>query len=335
MTEEDSVALVRRPPSAVEDARAGAKRIQSTIVADVLALTKKQQSTPVAAKFRIGQHEWCEPDYRQILIWAEALKLKPEEVIERLLKGRRRADESWRETRFENGRLLKIHWDADLLPLNDFQMGDGLRTTHFAVSAALHWGVWGGWLGLKLPHLTHLACGNGFLTEIDLSGCPRLHFLDCAFNSISHLDLTSVPNLTELYCVGNDIEELDLSPVPRLIKLNCMANSVGRKVKGLKRLTMPRLPDLTSLSCSSNSLSSLGLSGLPNLTFLDCCKNEICRLDLNDVPLLEELFCHSNPMGFLDIRPLHHLKHCCWKDVMADSCEIHLIQRSDQHFRAP
>jgi len=337
MTEEDNVALVRRPPSALEKAQPGAKRILSDIVADALALADKKPTAPAAAKFRIGQYEWCEPDYRQILVWAKACSLRPEEVIERLLKGPKGTNDSWRETRFENGMLLKISWDFELLPLWDFQWIDGLRITHLFIYSQPYMAILpDGWarkrLPLKLPQLTHLACPRVGLRELDLSECPRLHALGCSENWITHLDLASVPNLTALDCRANDIEELDVSPVPRLIELHCGHNGLLRQVKGLRRLTMPRLPNLTSLSCYSNRLSSLDLSGLPSLTCLDCSRNEIRGLDLSTVPLLEELSCHSNPMKFLDIRPLHHLKHSYWEDIMADSCDIQLIQRPDQHF---
>src|ERR1700722_19470516 len=37
---------------------------------------------------KIGEYEWCEPDYRQILLWADQLSLPPEEIIRRLLDRR-------------------------------------------------------------------------------------------------------------------------------------------------------------------------------------------------------------------------------------------------------
>jgi hypothetical protein len=84
VTEENNVALVRRPPSALEKAEPGAKRILSGMVADALALADKKQTVAVTAKFRIADYDWCEPDYRQILIWADALGMKPEQVVQRL-----------------------------------------------------------------------------------------------------------------------------------------------------------------------------------------------------------------------------------------------------------
>ena len=337
MGEKDDFALVRRPPSALEKAESGAKRILSGMVADALALADKKRTAPAAAKFRIGEYQWCEPDYRQILIWAKALRLRPEEVIERLLKGPTGTNDSWRETRFENGMLLKISWDFELLPLWDFQWVDGLRITHLFIYSQPYMNIYpDGWarkrLPLNLPQLTHLDCRQVGLQELDLSGCPQLHVLGCSGNWISQLDLAAVPNLRELSCTVNNIEELDLSPVPRLIKLNCGINGVLRQVRGLRRLTMPSLPNLTTLSCFSNQLSSLDLSGLPNLTLLHCSENEIGALDLSKVPFLEELDCHSNPIRSLDIRPLHHLRYCSWRVPAGESWERRLIQRPDQHF---
>ncbi len=72
MDEKKENALVPRPPGAVEKAVPGAKRILSGMVSDTLALASREQRALAPTKFRIGDYEWCEPDYRQILIWAEA-----------------------------------------------------------------------------------------------------------------------------------------------------------------------------------------------------------------------------------------------------------------------
>src|SRR5437773_2598175 len=85
MSEKNDFALMRRPPGALEKAAPGAKRILSGMVEDTLALANRNPSTVAAARFRIGEYEWCEPDYRQILIWARATSQKPEEVISCLL----------------------------------------------------------------------------------------------------------------------------------------------------------------------------------------------------------------------------------------------------------
>jgi hypothetical protein len=337
MAKAENLSLIARPPAAIEKAGPRTKRILSDMVTGTLTLAKREHLLPAEPRFRIGEYEWCGPEYRQILTWAKALKLRPEEVIERLLKGPKGSIDAWWETRFENGMLLKVSWDFELLPLWDFQWVDGLGTTHLFLHSQPHMAILPeGWarsrLPLKLPQLTHFACRHVGLRELDLSECPRLHTLDCSWNWIAHLDLASVPGLTALECQANNIEELDVSSVAGLIKLNCERNGVLREAKGLRRLTMRRLPNLTSLSCSCNQLPSLDLSGRPNLTSLDCSENHIRELDLSTVPLLERLSCHSNPMKVVDIRPLHHLEWCYWESPLADSCETQLIQRPDQHF---
>jgi len=85
MKEKNDFALVPRPPSAVEKSEPGAKRILSGMVADALALRKDVSA--LAKTFRIGDYEWCKPDYRQILAWAKVTNLKPEDFIAALFTG--------------------------------------------------------------------------------------------------------------------------------------------------------------------------------------------------------------------------------------------------------
>src|SRR5712691_11101712 len=83
MPDTEDFSLVPRPASAIENTSPGIRRVLSGIVADALALAQKPKSVTAEAKFRIGEYEWCEPDYRQILTWAKALCLEPEEVVRR------------------------------------------------------------------------------------------------------------------------------------------------------------------------------------------------------------------------------------------------------------
>src|SRR6266550_4484466 len=80
MNENNEFALVPKPPGALEKSEPAAKRILSGMVADTLALGKEAFS-PVAKSFRIGEYEWCEPDYRQLMTWAGAANFKPEDVV--------------------------------------------------------------------------------------------------------------------------------------------------------------------------------------------------------------------------------------------------------------
>ena len=75
MIEKDNFALVPKPPSSLRKAELGRRGVLSDMVADALALANKAHSKPARAKFRIGKYEWCEAHYRQVLIWAEALRI--------------------------------------------------------------------------------------------------------------------------------------------------------------------------------------------------------------------------------------------------------------------
>jgi len=163
------------------------------MVTDTLALAKKEQFIPTTARFRIGEYEWCEPDYRQILIWAKTLRLEPEEVIQRLQDGKDDGlvpAESWGGTQFADGRLLKINWDFELLRMEDFEYVldgvahkdqkdfewvEGLRTTHLSFSCRKYSEpLYGKTLKVALPELTHLACPGLGVTHLNLSSMSKL-----------------------------------------------------------------------------------------------------------------------------------------------------------------
>ena len=77
-------ALIIRPSSAVERIGSGPRGILTRMVSDALAVARSQDKALTVARFRIGDFKFRDPDYRQILLWAKALKLKPETVVRRL-----------------------------------------------------------------------------------------------------------------------------------------------------------------------------------------------------------------------------------------------------------
>lgn len=330
MNEKIDFILVKRPSSALEKVAPGAKRVLSDMVADALVLAKKEQSALTAAKFRIGDYEWCEPDYSQIMLWARSLKLNPPEVLDRLLNGKRAQWEpAWAETKFDKGKLLKIHWDFDLLPLKILEWVDGLITTHlsfyFNGSPSSYTNRS---LNLNLPNLTHLHSPSLSANYFDLSLVPNLEVFDCFGNNLKELDLSKNLRVTYLHCSCNALEHLILPQPSALVSLSCSNNK-------LSVLDLSGAIDLEGIGCDANKLLSLDLSGVPKLKRLSCTRNEIAKLDLSMVPLLESLICYSNRLEFLDVRSLRHLKICHWESVLGEpnNCVIpRLIQRLDQHF---
>lgn len=315
MNEKDNFALVPKPPSSLLKSEPGTRRILSGMVADTLAVATKETCKPAKARFRIGNYEWCEPDYRQILVWAKALALDPEEFVKRL------QTPGFLERWNRSGRIVEAVWDRTTLPLPEtFEWVEGLVITHLE--------FWGHprqkpalrALAPSLHHLTHMSCADLGLELLDLSGVPSLSFLFCPGNKLSRLDLSLAPNLRTLLCNQNRLEELDLTITANLTRLDCQLN-------GLKKLVLPRMPMLDKLFCWDNRLSNLDLSGLPNLTALWCAGNGITELDLSQLQRLEDLDCRSNPITTLDVRPLRALK-----DLEFDRDKTRLLQRPDQHF---
>ena len=329
MNGNDDFALVPKASGAVEKAQPGTKRVLSGMVADTLGLATKEQLKPAKARFRIGEYEWCEPDYRQILLWAESLWLEPEQIIKRLLDGERALvpEHFGAETRFVAGRLERINWDFDLLPIQGFEWVEGLKTTHLSFKPQLHrQPLEGKTLSAPLPQLTHLACpdlglirldlcrthellelvcrGNR-LREIDLSVVPKLTKLWCYQTGLSRLDLSSVPNLVNLHCGNQVLQELNLRPVPKLEELDCQSTR-------LSRLDVSSLSKLRRLACGNNpdlgyhkGLTELNLGHLSQLEYLHCGNHfrpgKLSCLDLSGVPHLVELRCFENEIEELDL----------------------------------
>jgi hypothetical protein len=278
-----------------------------------------EDGTSLTPQHTIGEHVFCEPDYEQVMLWSDALELEPETVIERLLAYRTATSEKENATQITNGRIVKLGWDIELLPLESFEWVDGLvieSIAFFVRSRPKSERT----LSLPLPKLLSLKCEVMGLASLDLTAVPLLTELDCSDNRLSDLGLSAVSLLTELDCSDNRLSELDLSTVPLLIELDCSNNR-------LSELDLFAVPLLTKLECSDNPLSELDLSAVPLLTALDCSGNRLSELDLSAVPLLTKLWCPYNQITDLDIRPLKHLETLGY-----DADKTRLIQRPDQHF---
>lgn len=290
MNEKKEKALVPRSPIAIEKAVPSVKRILSGMVADTLVLVSKEQHAPVAKKFRIGKYEWCEPDYRQILIWAEETGLEPGEVI-RCLHNYSDLDHYHRiagsnpyevpffkRLHFADGKLLKVSFDLRVLCCRRLQWVNGLEITDLAF----------------------LGGPDASLSALGSLPLERLVSLDCSHLGLTRLNLTQVPQLKELDCPGNQLDELQSHCVPELTHLDCSNNQIFN-------LDLSRCSKLIRIECDGNRLKSLDLSSALELKYLNCADNQISELDLSSHTNLEEVHCWGNPILFLDIRGLKHL----------------------------
>ena len=288
MNEKNNFALVPRPSGALEKVHPGAKRILSGMVADTLALAPKEQVVSPSRKFRIGDYEWREPDHQQILLWAKALGMEPQEVVQRLLTGK---SQNWNDTIFADGSLVKVNWDFELLPIEMFEWVDRLVMTHLAFSSPPEKMPN---LALRLPLLTHLSFTGFRFNKLDLSAVPKLESLRCDFNELTSLDLSAVPLLRWLHCERNKLTEMNLSSVPLLEVLHCEENR-------LTSLDLSAVPLLRWLQCEENKLTDLDMSNVPLLGSLYCWGNKLTSLNLPGNPLLKELHCGENQIAQIDL----------------------------------
>jgi len=68
---DNHLSLIPLPDVSLALARPEVGRVLSEMVGDTLALALRK---PLS---KIGEYEWCEPDYRQILLWATHFRAAP------------------------------------------------------------------------------------------------------------------------------------------------------------------------------------------------------------------------------------------------------------------
>lgn len=298
MTGEGKKALVSRPDSEIAGPYKRRSPVLERMTRDVLSRAQARDLS--AARFRVGEYELRQPDYRQILRWAKQLDMLPEYVLTQLVDSR--MEPKFREDRepiafsVEDGAIVSLVWDFDRLPSIPSVWESGLLVRRL--------GLTGQWPDIEtplqpfLPHLQILRCQQIGLHSLVLSSAQQLAVLDCGVNKLTELDLTPVQRLTELHCWGNQLTELDLTPVPLLTELWCGYNQ-------LNELDLSSVPLLTELRCSQNhQLTELDLLPVQGLTLLDCSYSELAELDLSPVPGLNELSCNGNPLISLDLSPV-------------------------------
>ena len=135
-----------------------------------------------AIRHRIGDYEFRESDYQQMLIWAKATDLQPEEFLGGM------------SLIVSDGAIVSLEW-------HNLEVGVELDLS-------------------RVPKLEELFCGENYLTELDLSRVPYLRRLGCEGNDLTKLDLSQMPYLEEAAYEDNDLTELVLpdpeTPEPKV-----------------------------------------------------------------------------------------------------------------------
>ena len=149
------------------------------------------------------------------------------------------------------------------------------------------------------PALTTVNCKKNEITSLDISGLRNLVTLKCDNNSLKNITFANNDALTTLTCSGNtELESLDVSTLTALQTLKCSGGMYGRGKGLLNSLTFgDKNSNLKELDCSSNSLTSLGLSKLTGLTELTCGNNDMESLDVSVLANLKTLDCSAYSFG--------------------------------------
>ena len=261
MTEAKTLPVVRGG-SSLATIGPGARSLIGRMVSDALGVPYQGAIAPVTLH-RIGDYEFCDADFRQILLWAEQVGESPGYVVECFSRAENPRSDCSFSFEVVDGRILKLVWDLAAMPIDLFECREPLRMTHLMFEGS---------------------SDGQRLTELRLTGCKGLVYLDCSSNFLTELNLSAVSGLRELRCYHNQLTALDLSAVPELRELWCHYNQ-------LTELDLSPVTDLRILSCGDNPLTELDLSAVPELETLSCSENQLTELDLSAVPELETLSC--------------------------------------------
>ena len=74
--------------------------------------------------------------------------------------------------------------------------------------------------------LEYLSCSDNVLTELDVTGLPKLNVLNCSDNQLTSLDVSKNKELTMLECARNLLTSLDVSQNKELNVLSCYSNKL-------------------------------------------------------------------------------------------------------------
>ncbi len=303
---DDNRSLIPLPDGSLANTAAGAQRIMSAMVGETLALARREDAAkPARSEFKIGECVYYEPDYRQILIWAKALLLEPEEVVWRLLQGgtvlvndygclgverpwtekmiseslafasslvvegKKKPGEIWDSFEKKFGVNAEFHLELLLWRLDEAEQ---------RVRSAIRWNA-------VYAHALYERHEANFRANCEHRAPLKIRELRWDFDLLPIRSFEWVKGLDVWVCAE-------------------FSDRSGRR-RHVETLS-PQLHDVRRLECFG-----LGLKGL----------------DLSGVPSLEELKCSGNEIENLDVSPLSRIK-----SIQYDSDSTRLIQRPDQHF---
>lgn len=132
----------------------------------------------------------------------------------------------------------------------------------------------------------------GYLTRSQLDAVTVMDCSDMAIANLKGIEFFT--GLEELICSGNDLGALDLSANTALSTLDCSNNLITE-------LGLGNNSSLSTLVCSGNALTALDLSGKTALVKLYCSDNALSSLNVSGCSALSTLDCVENKLTALDV----------------------------------
>ena len=156
--------------------------------------------------------------------------------------------------------------------------------------------------------LKSLQCRGNLLTSLDISNNLALENLNCGSNNFVTLTISNLPNLNSLVVAPNNVlTELSINNLPSLTEFNLHSSS------------WDTAPNLVTLDCSNNALTSLklyyGMDSHDNIKNLNCSNNALTTLDIREVTLhqldvshnqLATLQTYYNSLGSIEVLNIAH-----------------------------
>ncbi len=127
--------------------------------------------------------------------------------------------------------------------------------------------------------------------QVEIAEAQQVSYLDISNSSISNMQgLQYFTNLVNLYCQSNNYISgniLDVSMMPNLQTLTCNNNN-------LSTVNVNGLTNLREIKCGANGLTSLDVSSLTNLEILRCDSTALTTLNLSGLTNLHEVHCFGS-----------------------------------------
>ncbi len=190
-------------------------------------------------------------------------------------------------------------------------------------------------------NVTNLTADFNRLSDIDLSGAPKLRMAELKENMLNSLNLSENPEISFLSFSDNNIESIDLKSNTELESLYAERNRISfidlsssRKLKTLSlKDNRIRVLDLSQnklldyISIGGNRIENIDFSGNPELSALWIDRNRISELNLSENPKLSFLEADKNRMKCLDLS-----KNEMLSEIILDSQSIDIETENKSEF---